>query len=1000
MMRPAFFLAAIFMFLFFPSIAQVGLGKAMFEKVDVRDGLSQNSVLCIAQDELGYIWMGTEDGLNSYDGRQVKVYRSKSDRSTSIYPDNYKAMHIAKGRNFWMITAKSLTSFHPAFGFGENYGFGGDNWLNDMVYPGGDKIYIATEQGLVTFSISTKKHSIGNFPGGIIYSLLHLSDNKLLLCTDSGLIVYQPDKGTYRIQKNTRPMSHLRTVYKDSAGYVWVGDTDGHFFKITIQKDTATVLGSWHFPELGFIKAFYLDARGILWVGARHGLLQLDISSQAFLKYLHNPTDKYSLSKNNVECFLSDHSQAFWVGTYGGGVNVWSPYRYKFTTISHDPLNANSLSSNYILSFAEGTNNDVWIGTDGEGVDLWKRRQNLFTHYQTKSNVVLSILPSPDGQYLWLGTEKGVERLNILTRQSTLFNLNSSHDNPELGSGKIMFYDEQGNLYAGGDYGLFLMGAADKRFKRVELGHDYSVRDIKQLDHNHLLIATLSGLLILDTRSGHIRSYLSAAHNNGCYGVSSVVVSDGVIWCGLFGWGLFKMSVSGNNPKFISMADGLPNNHCYSLLTDKAGNVWVSSNNGIFALDKQEHISSYGIADGLQSTEFNGGSCCKLSTGELLFGGVNGFNIFDPAGIRSNPHRPQVGITGVKVMDKPLAVDSMQANRPLELPYNRNYMEFGFAAFDFISPMRNRYTYMLEGYDRSWSDTSGIISVRYHNLPPGSYTFRVNGTNNDGLWSREPAAFTFVINPPFWKTPLFVGALCLIIVLLVLYLVQRRISTLRKRDQLRSRMLEIENKALRAQMNPHFIFNSLNAIQNTMLEGKASEALKYLSKFSKLLRGILNHSDKSLVSLSEELNTLKLYLDIESLRFDHAFSYQLNIDPALDIDSIEIPPMMVQPFVENAIWHGVMHKEGSKKLVISCHTEAGKLVFTVDDNGIGRSQAATQGKKDHISHATRIIAERMTILYKDDEQEAGKAIEIIDKTDENGLPSGTLVIIRFPLNNS
>jgi LytS/YehU family sensor histidine kinase len=322
----------------------------------------------------------------------------------------------------------------------------------------------------------------------------------------------------------------------------------------------------------------------------------------------------------------------------------------------------------------------------------------------------------------------------------------------------------------------------------------------------------------------------------------------------------------------------------------------------------------------------------------------------------------------------------------------------------FNNANQNQYAYMLEGAEKNWVFSGQVNTATYSGLKPGTYTFKVKAANNDGLWGDE-TVLKIIINPPIYARWWFIALLALLAGAAVYAWNRFRINQTRKEEKLKAvfqqQIAETEMKALRAQMNPHFIFNSLNSIQKYILKNEHFEASQYLTKFSRLIRLILDHSNQNTVLLSSELEMLKLYIEMESLRFDNKFDYAIITSDNLQPDTVEIPSMLIQPYVENAIWHGLLHKESKGKLTVSFNRDAeSKLIVTVEDNGIGREKAAELKSKQVLkkkSYGMQITEDRIAIINRIQKIHATAAV--IDVKDVNHEAAGTRVLLHIPLKN-
>ncbi|HTJ52731.1 MAG TPA: histidine kinase, partial [Cyclobacteriaceae bacterium] len=336
----------------------------------------------------------------------------------------------------------------------------------------------------------------------------------------------------------------------------------------------------------------------------------------------------------------------------------------------------------------------------------------------------------------------------------------------------------------------------------------------------------------------------------------------------------------------------------------------------------------------------------------------------------------------------------------IKLTYDQSVITFEFSALNFIQSENNHYAYKLEGFEDDWNYVGNKRSATYTNLEPGHYAFKVKASNNDDVWNENGISLAITITPPFWETWWFkciIAAICIVIALVVINIIRKRV---REKIKINKLIAELEMKALIAQMNPHFIFNCLTSIQELIMINKQEEAMHYLNQFSRLLRAVLQSSEKNFIALEQELTILELYLELEAMRFDKQFHYNIHVDHAVDPEEIVIPSFLLQPFIENALWHGLMHKKGDRKLSVSFTLEnEDLLVCRIEDNGIGREEAARIKKKSlkaNQSLGLKIIRERINLMKK---QNDAIDLKIMDDVHKDGSVKGTTVIIKLPLSN-
>jgi hypothetical protein len=574
--------------------------------------------------------------------------------------------------------------------------------------------------------------------------------------------------------------------------------------------------------------------------------------------------------------------------------------------------------------------------------------------------------------------------------------------------------DRNGNIWVGTGKGVSIMAEGTDYFKTLskESGELrltgnvvwYTYEDSK----GFIWVCTTEGLNRLDPNLRTINQFLHDPNDPNSISSNRVfsIYEDetGIYWIGTMGGGLNRYDPETGIFKAYKEKHGLPNNVVYATIEDNDGKLWITTNWGMSKFNKlTETFVNYDALDGIQSNEFNAGAFFKNEKGEIFVGGMNGFNIFLPSDIRTNHNIPRIAITGFRIFNEltDLVIDQGDT---INLRYSDNFFSFEFSALDYTNPAKNWYHYRMEGYDPEWTISNPDRRyAEYRNVSPGTYTFHVTGTNNDGLWNPEGLSVTVIIRPPWWQTWTFRVILLVVILSLGRGLVYWRMKYIRRKHEIEKRMLsiekqvfELEQKALRLQMNPHFIFNSLNAIQNFVITNDTYKAVNYLAKFSHLMRMILANSIQSYIPLKDELKALTYYMDLEKLRFDDKFEYFMDLDATIDTEFIEVPPMLLQPYVENSIIHGLVQLDGKGMLTVGVRKKKDTLICFVQDNGIGREKANQIREQSGIKRQPRgmmITQERLEILNK--QRKKSFAVKVIDLKDEQGQATGTRVEISI-----
>ncbi|MCH8332256.1 MAG: histidine kinase, partial [Bacteroidetes bacterium] len=457
----------------------------------------------------------------------------------------------------------------------------------------------------------------------------------------------------------------------------------------------------------------------------------------------------------------------------------------------------------------------------------------------------------------------------------------------------------------------------------------------------------------------------------------------------------------------FSEEDGLSSNLVYLMhFSDNYNRLWIGTNQGlnklkvdVFEETTEKIIEHYSKEEGFDGVECNSNGVYEEETGEIWFGTVNGLIRFDPSRYIPNETESKTDITGFRILYK----DTLLSNHAMLEP-NMNHISFDFIGVCLTNPSKVLYKHMLEGFEDQWSPETKTNQVTYSNLKPGDYTFKVASSNNEALWNVNPASFSFTIGTPFWQSWWFLLMTLTAIAGSGWSIFHSRIMALKRKIGINRSMDRIKLLALRAQMNPHFIFNSLNSIQHFINSNEKMQANVYLSKFAELMRMILDDSQRLHVTLGDELSKIKLFIELESLRFQNIFEYSIEIAEEIDEDETNIPAMIIQPYVENAIIHGLLNlpeKEDPNtvpgKLSISFELEDNFIICVVEDNGVGRENSKKlkerYPQKQHAPAGMKITQERLDMLNLTKDTHLSVTIEDLK---ENGKACGTRVIIRIP----
>lgn len=1015
------------------------------EEYRVTKGLSQNTVNCIMQDSYGFLWFGTWDGLNRYDGKNFVSYKPSRQKANESLSNQTVHSMIEDDKGYlWIATDKGLCCFdrkNQEFNYymsvqGDETTLSSDTV--NVILPGNDgSIWVGTNNGLNKFDpVSGKcvrymKAGSDHMIRTVNCMVKDRSGNLWIGMTD-GLLKYDAGAGTFSIygeKQGEFTSNKITSLYIDKEEILWVG-TDNGLQKIDTGTGKVIMVFSFKRNESRtqfnqWITAILEDSEGTFWIGTYgNGLLLMDKNGNNIRYYSNLSGDNHSLSNDYISTIFEDDQGNIWVGTSWKGVNKYNPHAYNFIHYRHTPYNPQSLSNNIVWSFLEMPDGKIWVATDG-GVNIFDPGNETFTSISYKKddpgslagNNVRSFCKDKKGN-IWIGyLLSGLSCYNPATKKMKHYSNSPGCDNC-LSNNTVwdILVDRNGMVWLATFNGLDCLDPETGTFvtyKEGPEGKGLSNSIVYSLLEDHLgniWIATNYGLNRFDIKTKVFSTFICTAgcanciSNNNVFGLYED--KQGILWIGTMGGGLNRYDPKTKKITVYTESNGLANNVVYDIVPDKDNHLWLSTNHGISKFDPSTGIfTNYDVTDGLQGFEHNLGAAYRNSEGELFFGGMNGFNILKTEKLPDKKNISPVLITGFRIFNE-VNYREYTDGDTIVLDYKDNFFTFLFAMLDFSDASKIQYEYLLENIDKIWHRTDAQRQfAEYTNIEPGKYKFHLRSiVPNPGIKTKE-TCIVLIINPPWYATWLFRSLAIFIIVVTISVVVWLSIRRARRRHAIAKAMLDMEKrlfdterKALRLQMNPHFIFNTLNAIQYFVFQSDKLSANRYISMFSKLMRQILVNSQNNTILLKDEIEALELYIELELLRFGDKFEYRIIVRPDESILQKYIPSMILQPYVENAIRHGLIYREekGLLKIEISASGDE-KVVCLIEDNGVGRERAEEirkRTKPEHVSLGTKITESRLKLmnnLYKSE-----MTISIIDLKDEKNEAIGTRAEIIIP----
>jgi len=824
------------------SLPQICNCVLRFDHISIEEGLSQSSVRVIFQDSRGFLWFGTEDGLNRYDGYTFKVYKPDPDVPNSLSDRYITAIVEDKEGYLWIGTRLGgLNRYDPRteefihFLRNERNSVSlSDNHINILYLDRDDHLWVGTSKGLDLFdrTNNTFKHYEPRQQQGVseknITAIYQDHRGRYWVgTTTSGLNRFYPRNRVFVPYQNnpdnpnTLSHSHVTAIVEDKNNVLWVGTRNG---LNRFEPDIIRFDRFFHFESKAstisdnMINSLYVDSTGNLWVGTINGLDRLGAKGEGFVHYRNDPTFSKSLSYDHVMSIYEDRGGVLWFGTYTGGVNKYDRQRDNFSYYRHDPKSSNTLSGNSIFPIYVDSKGYAWIGTTSAGLNRFNWVTNQVVRYQHDpedsnsigSNKLLSIAQDYDG-ILWIGTVDGLDWFNPETSSFMHYQRDAS-DPSSLSANTVyaVYVDRRNTLWVGTTSGLDRFNRDNETFThyRPETNNRNSlsggsVNTIYEDQDGNLWVGTLdSGLNKFDRETGHFTHYRFDSQNKQSLSNDSIqsIYQDtkGRLWIGTAGGGLNLYHPETDSFTYYLEKDGLPNGVVYGILEDENGYLWMSTNFGISRFDPQtETFQNFDAGDGLQGNEFNSVAYAKGIHGELYFGGINGLTVFRPSDINNSPYLPQVSLTSLTQDDNPIRTDSsVETAQDVTLRWPQNSLEFEFAALSYSQPNKNQYAYILEGFDTNWHFIGTKRDGRYTNLPGGQYTLLLKASNSDGVWSETPVRINVTVIPPFWQTLWFRVLLGVIAVAAVAGGFRLRTKTIQDRNRQLERLVRERTSAL------------------------------------------------------------------------------------------------------------------------------------------------------------------------------------------------------------
>jgi len=957
------------------------LGQPVYRHLTVDEGLAASEVYHVYQDSKGYIWFATNNGVSKFDGYNFENFDLVSglvDNTVFEIYEDYK-------HRVWFIPFSGNLSYYED-GKVKEYPY---NAKISQHFPNSrgpiklsfyvdslDNIYLGLKQfGLITISPEGVYRKMGDkfSDGDVVFS--EFCNTKILtsnpLNTPSADLVYFDNKESFRCSfkdlfgKNVVPLYSFAQKAKDRSIFISVNEYLFQFVngKLVKKISMSGLLIIW----------MSIDDDNNLWVSTFDGGVFLfpncEISMAPALVLLKD---------FQVTSVLKDKEGSYWFSTLNDGVFYAPDYRIK--TYSKN----NGLADDRVNAiFSDGTR--TYVGYEKGFVDVISNEQ--VRHYSNKQKLnsttyVRSMYGDAFDKKVWVCTfaELGYFNKDVYTKvpvETTIYP-------------RKIIKSKTGGYWVGTVKGI-------RKLENNRITYDSQIEDgFGGMVFS--LVEDAKGAVWLSTING-LWKYANGSYQY--FGEQNVLLtrvshsmffnpSDSALWIGTNGGGIVIYSKQGNVSQ-ISVREGLVSNSIHQLYYT-SNSVWVATRQGLSFIPNVENmeVQNFTIDDGLPSNEITS----VYSDNQYVYVGTNkGLAVLDVDKVSRNTTPPSTFITKLVVDGEQISL----SDTIVKLNYSQNTLNISYVGLAYRNMGRLLYRHRMLGLDTNWIYSKSTTCL-YTGLKSGEYRFELQALNSNGVWSAKSTVLKFVISPPYWHRTWFVALITLLLtgILYIVYIV--RVKEIRRRTELQNNVNLYKQQSLRQQMNPHFIFNTLNSIQYYILERDTISSHKYLTKFARLMRMTLDNSQSPTIPLRDEIDALLLYLELEALRLEGKFTFNIDYGGNDAILDIKIPTLLIQPFVENAIWHGIMLKaEKSGHVSIKIVNEPDSIVCIIEDNGVGRAEAKRireQNSRVHKSRGFLITQQRIELLnamYQDK-----FSIKIIDLVDASNIPAGTQVSITIP----
>lgn len=933
------------------------------------DGLPSNEVYQLYQDSFGYMWLGCNSGLFRYDGFSFIHYKNSNQNSVAVsglqhtpgnkvYCQNFSGQLFCVSYDSLVLCAdvKERIRSHPAYTV--------DKYNN---------LWIGLPGGVV------KKDSAGK-EELLFKNELYITEMEP--CADGSLYAIDIAKGVLKISKNKNKYTWTRVPgapeifnnsrttieqYGDAYFALTSSNKDYSYFITQLKSDSAMLIK--YIPANSLAEFIYslTIIKDKIWLGTSSGAYCLNMNGEVEQHYFLN---------EKVSDILQDRERNYWFSTLQNGLFIIpNTSLVNFTTAN------SSLKDNNITALRAASNNDLLIGTYSGDVYHYSVNKNFLEQLPRSKNItyrnVTTILPFDE------------ERIIVSRGSVSVINIKSKteHSHPSAYIRDMAWTGDSITLASSEMIGTIT------NIPGLISGQAYHAKNIKSIAGKNVCFDATSGATWVSLNTGlaiyEHGDFIPFKVNKQPLYCNALYADNKGIWVGSVSDGIYNIRKR-TIETHLSNANGLQGNNV-RCITSVHDTLYVATDVCINIYYPQGSFAYVDYTEGINAKEI---TSLAIAGNNLFIGTIRGLFCLPADAPVTNGVSPNILITSVIANGV-----EQDKTKPIVLNWDDATILINFSSVALRSRGRFSYLYRVRGLRNTWERLDGSINyVRLNHLPPGNYTFEVKAVNEDGIASRQTAAIAIVAEAPFWQQWWFYILIFILGSLIVALVFIFRIRKIKQQADIRNQVTSSQLTALKAQMNPHFMYNTLNSIQDLILQNDIKNTNYYLSRYSTLMRKILESSEHNEIELTEEIEILQLYMELEKLRFGSEFTYTISVSDAVDKNTL-LPSMLVQPFVENAIKHGLLHKKGEKKLEVAFDKYGGTLICSIQDNGVGRKKAAEIKERSQLKHrsfATKATLRRLELVNLDRKDKIELQINDLEK---DGFATGTKVVLKIPVNS-